>query len=97
MFGAEADAPWTKEEDLAIIMQAEQREAREWVKVRCLPLTSTSISPFFRLPPPSNLIHSPGRQSLDGCVLFGVVGVLSETALIVCLALPQFNRRKPAA
>lgn len=35
MFGAEADAPWTKEEDLAILVQAEQRGAREWVKVCC--------------------------------------------------------------
>eukprot|EP00752_Nemacystus_decipiens_P003540 g3266.t1 len=33
VFGAEADAPWTKEEDLAVMMQAEQRGAREWVKI----------------------------------------------------------------
>lgn len=42
MFGAEAEVAWTKEEDLAILMQAEQRGAREWVKVccvGCLPLT----------------------------------------------------------
>ncbi|CAN0336951.1 unnamed protein product [Pylaiella littoralis] len=33
MLGIVADATWSKEEDLAIIMQAEERGGREWVKI----------------------------------------------------------------
>lgn len=97
MLGGSPDSSWTKEEDLAIMMQAEHRGGREWVKVR-VRVRCVLPAEILRLELQHAAVDTRKRSSLSrvGCMARAFVGTARANGMFekICWVLSHATARK---